>query len=450
MKDTAQLQIFKDFDGYSPKYHFFKNSLFGQIKDSIPWDELAGCLPAENTGPGAPRWFDAKGMFGMMFLKAYLNVSDRQLIERFNTDYSLQMFCGKLLAEDKQIRDYTLMTGIRAYIEDHCEWEQVQSVLLNHWKRDVNNSHVLLMDATCYESYIRFPTDVKLLWECCEWVFEKQLFRLCKILKTKRPRSKYREQKIKQLVYFRKRRNTHKETLRRRKSLVYLLEKGIEQLQQIMDMFRGECMRPEDFACLRTIKKILVQQTFLLTHKPSELKDRIVSLHKPYVRPIVRGKENKPVEFGMKVHMLQVDGLSFIDKMSFRNFNECKRLKISVVKHKTVFKGTTQLGADRIYATNENRRYCTRNSIFTCFPKKGPKNHSKAEKILSSEISKQRATVTEGIFGTHKDHYGLRKIKVRGEKREKLMVLFATMAANAVKIAKKRNREEPAPREKAA
>jgi hypothetical protein len=80
-------------------------------------------------------------MFAMMFLKAYLNVSDRQLIERFNTDYSLQIFCGKVLVEDKQIRDYTLMTGIRAYIEKDCEWEQVQSVLLNHWKRDVNNSH---------------------------------------------------------------------------------------------------------------------------------------------------------------------------------------------------------------------------------------------------------------------------------------------------------------------
>jgi hypothetical protein len=43
-----------------------------------------------------------------------------------------------------------------------------------------------------------------------------------------------------------------------------------------------------------------------------------------------------------------------------------------------------------------------------------------------------------------------KKIKVRGEKREMMMVLFATMAANAVKIAKKRNREEPAHREKAA
>jgi hypothetical protein len=449
MKDTAQLQIFKDFDGYSPKYHFFKNSLFGQIHDSLPWEELATLLPKEDTGPGAPKWFDAKGMFALMFLKAYLNVSDRHLIERFNTDYSLQMFCGKLLAEDRQIRDTTILTRVRKYIEEHCEWERIQSVLLEHWKRDVNNSHVLLMDATCYESYIRFPTDVKLLWESCHWVFEKQLYRLCRILGIKRPRSKYVEQKKRQLAYFRKRKNTYRETKKRRESLVYLLGKGIKQLQEVLDISRAECMGPDDFSRLGTIRKVLVQQTFLLDHQPKELRDRIVSLHKPYVRPIVRGKENKPVEFGMKVHMLQVDGLSFLDAMSFRNFNETTRLKLSVLKHKKVFGRTSQLGADRIYASNANRRYCTKSSIFPCFPKKGPKKHSRAEQVLSSEIAKQRATVMEGVFGTHKDHYGLRKIKVKGEKREKLMVLFATMAANAVKIAK-RKQERPPPADRAA
>jgi len=61
MKDTAQLQIFKDFDGYSPKYYFFKNSLFGQIHASLSWEELAALLPKENMGPGAPKWFDARG-----------------------------------------------------------------------------------------------------------------------------------------------------------------------------------------------------------------------------------------------------------------------------------------------------------------------------------------------------------------------------------------------------
>jgi IS5 family transposase len=449
MKDTAQLQIFKDFDGYSPKYHFFKNSLFGQIHDSLPWEELAALLPKENTGPGAPKWFDAKGMFALMFLKAYLNVSDRQLIERFNTDYSLQMFCGKLLAEDKQIRDTTILTRVRKYIEEHCEWERIQEVLLDCWKRDVDNSHVLLMDATCYESYIRFPTDVKLLWESCHWVFEKQLYRLCKVFRIKRPRSKYTDQKRKQLAYSRKRKKTYRETKARRKSLVHLLGKGLGQLQEVLDMYRAECMGPEDFSYLRTIKKVLVQQTFLLDHRPEELKDRIVSLHKPYVRPIKRGKENKPVEFGMKAHVLQVDGLSFLDTMSFNNFNETTRLKLSVLKHRRIFGKTSQLGADRIYASNANRRYCTENGIFTCFPKKGPKKHPKPEQILSAEISRQRATVMEGVFGTQKDFYGLRKIRVKGEKREKLMVLFAAMAANAVKIAKRRTADPPPERQAA-
>lgn len=450
MKDSNQLPLFKDFDGYTPKYYFFKSSTLGQIHDSIPWDELAGCLPEEKKGKGAPSWFGAKGMFALMFLKAYLNVSDKHLIERFNTDWGLQIFCGKMLKEDKQIRDITIMTRIRSYIEENCEWEQIQDVLINHWKRDVNNAQVLLMDATCYESYIRFPTDVKLLWECCHWVFEKQLYRLCKILGIKRPRSKYREQKASQMAYFRKRKNTFKETVKRKKSLIYLLEKGISQLQKVLNGFKAPAMRAEDFAYFKTIKKVLEQQTFLLDHKPSELKDRIVSLHKPYLRPIVRGKENKPVEFGMKAHILQVDGLSFIDKLSFNSFNECKRLKPSILKHKKFFGITSQLGADRIYATNENRTYCTKKQVFTCFPKKGPKKHNKEEKILSSEISKQRATVMEGAFGTHKDYYGLRKIKVKGEKREKLVVLFGIMAANAMLIAKRRSQQESPPALKVA
>jgi len=322
-------------------------------------------------------------------------------------------------------------------------------VLLDCWKRDVDNSHVLLMDATCYESYIRFPTDVKLLWESCHWVFEKQLYRLCRVFKIKRPRSKYVEQKRKQLAYSRWLKKSYRETKARRRSLVLLLGKGLKQLQEILDMHRAECMRPEDFSYLKTVKKVLAQQTFLLDHQPKELKDRIVSLHKPYVRPIKRGKENKPVEFGMKVHMLQVDGLSFVDTMSFNNFNETTRLKLSVLKHKRIFGRVSQLGADRIYASNANRRYCTESAIFTCFPKKGPKKHPKPEQILAGEISRQRATVMEGVFGTHKDYYGLRKIRVKGEKREKLMVLFATMAANAVKIAKRRTGDPP-PERKAA
>ena len=445
MKDTPQLRIFQDFQEYTPKWYIFKNLFLGKLHDTLPWEELAACLPPENQGPGAPKWFDAKGMFALMFLKSYFDLSDEKLIERFNTDWGIQMFCGKLLRENQVIRDAGIIGRIRAYMAEHADWQKVQEVLLNAWKGDIDNTHVLFMDASCYESYIRFPTDVKLLWECCQWIFEKQLFKICKKTGIKRPRSKYHEQKKRQLGYARKRKKTYKETLKRRKSLIYLLEKGLGQLQEVISELKGAGMADDEFTYLKTIKTVLSQQTFLLSHPSNELKNRIVSLPRPYVRPIKRGKENKSVEFGMKVHMLQVDGISFLDTMDFNNFNECTRLRISVLKHKSIFGLARQLGADGIYATNSNRRYCTEKKIFTSFPKKGPSGHSEAEKILRGEISRQRSTVMEGVFGDHKNHYGLRKIRVKGEKKEKLMVFFATMTANAVKIAKRREKKESPP-----
>ena len=51
------------------------------------------------------------------------------------------------------------------------------------------------------------------------------------------------------------------------------------------------------------------------------IKDRIVSISKPYVRPIVRGKEAKSVEFSAKVNNILFDGISFIEKLSFSAFN---------------------------------------------------------------------------------------------------------------------------------
>lgn len=445
-----QITLFQPALYFTSKWYLFKETPLGKIYQSLPWQELAACLPKENDGPGAPRWFSNRGMLGLMFLKAYLSISDEKLIERFNTDWSLQLFCGKLLSDDEQIRDKAILSRIRTYVAEHADWQEIQRVLINHWTQDMNDTHVLLMDATCYESYIRYPTDVKLLWESCHWVFEKQLFRWCKFLGTKRPRSKYNEQKLKQLNYERKRRKSQKLGKKRKGALLYLLEKGLRQLQEVLNAAGMPLLNQKERDYLKTIRKVLLQQKWMEENPGKSAKDRIVSLPKPYVRPIVRGKENKRVEFGMKVHTLQVDGICFIDAMDFKAFNECKRLKISTLKHKQLFGELHQLGADRIYATNENRRYLTSKKIFSCFPKKGPKTEGKAEKELRSLISNKRATVMEGSFGNHKQHYGATKVKARGEKREKLWVFFATMTANAVKISKRKEDKSSPPLKQAA
>lgn len=432
-----QQELFQPQEYLNPKWYIFKASKLGQVYDSIPWDQLSGLLPRENKGPGAPRWFSAGGMFGLMFLKSYLKLSDEALIERFNTDYCLQFFCNKALNDGQIIRDKAIVSRIRTYLANQVDMEQMQHVLIEHWKRDMNNIHVILMDATCYESWIRFPTDIKLLWESCQWVYEKQIFKWCNVLSIPRPRSKYNDQKQKQRAYDRTRKKTFKNGLKRKKSLIYLLGKGIQQLQDLFDQNPHIHLADNHYRYLRIIKKVLTQQTFLLTHNPKELKDRIVSLPRPYIRPIVRGKENKRVEFGMKVHMMQVDGICIIDKVDFNAFNESTRLRFSVLKHKSLFGQCHQLGADRIYANNPNRRYITDQKIFTSFPRKGVDIDLPQEKKLRRILSAARSTIMEGSFGTHKQHYGLGKIKARGEKREILWVFFGVMTANAVLMGKR-------------
>jgi hypothetical protein len=52
-----------------------------------------------------------------------------------------------------------------------------------------------------------------------------------------------------------------------------------------------------------------------------------MSVHKPYVRPMVRGKGGREVEFGPKVSLGLVDGIAFVYKISYENYGEGEHLK---------------------------------------------------------------------------------------------------------------------------
>jgi len=90
------------------------------------------------------------------------------------------------------------------------------------------------------------------------------------------------------------------------------------------------------------------------------------------------------VEFGAKVNKLQIDGINFIEHLSFNAFNEGTRLKSTIYKAQSLTKTKIKvLGADAIYATNKNRIFVSKNNIKTDFKRKGrlPKNY-KEEKSL--------------------------------------------------------------------
>jgi len=188
----------------------------------------------------------------------------------------------------------------------------------------------------------------------------------------------------------------------------------------------------------RIIKKVYNQQNrYFKTGKPP--KDRIVSISKSYLRPIVRGKEIKAVEFGAKVNKLQIDGINFIQKISFDNFNEGTQFKNTIYKAQGLTKTRVRIaGADAIYATNKNRVFATSNNIRTDFKPKGkPSKHRKQQNQLAKMITKERATRLEGSFGKEKEHYHLKKIKAKTKKTEILWIFFGIHTANALEIGRR-------------
>jgi hypothetical protein len=260
--------------------------------------------------------------------------------------------------------------------------------------------------------------------------------KMCKWSKLRMPRSKYQEQNEKYLSYQKQRKKKYRQTQVRKRALLYLLDKLLNQIDGIYQIAANKelVMPPMYHQRIQTIQTILVQQQeHFETNLP--IKDRIVSIAKNYLRPIVRGKETKVVEFGAKVNCLQIDGINFIEHLSFDAFNEGTRLEHSIFLVRKLTGKCTHVGADQIYATNKNRTYCAKQNIKTNFVPKGkPGPLEQQRSQMQSILSKERATRLEGSFGTEKNHYGLSKINARTKANEILCIFFGIHTANAVDI----------------
>ena len=148
------------------------------------------------------------------------------------------------------------------------------------------------------------------------------------------------------------------------------------------------------------------------------MKDRIVSLAQPWVRPIVRGKAKAKTEFGAKLSISVVNGYIFIDRLSFDAYNEgdYEEFKAAVELYKKRFGCYPErILADKIYRSRKNREYCKEHGIRMSGPKLGkPKADNSADIATELKEIGERNEV-EGKFGTGKRKYGLNLIKAKLE-----------------------------------
>lgn len=416
----------------------FLQTDLGELYVAIPFEQLAATIPLpahSKSRLGCRPWFDVKGGIALLLLKHYLQLSDELLIQRINTDWSMQLFCGILLRPDERIRDTNLPSWWRTYIGKHLNIDAMQTELAKHWKPFMKQTGVGMQDATCYESRISYPTDVKLTWNSCHEIYQmiQQLRKDCKLRKS---RMNYQRQKENFQSFQKTRKKTRRKEKKLRKKLLKFLLKLLQHLEQLQQK-HNLALSHKQQGKLKTVIKVYQQQHGKLYGTAKEIKDRVVSLSKPYIRPIVRGKETKSVEFGAKANILQVDGINFIEHFSYDAFNESTRLQSGIYLQRKLFGKCTHQSADQIYATNANRRYCKKENIATNFIPKGKQKiqHIQQSAVLRKTLNIARGTILEGSFGNEKNHYFLQKIPARNQVTETCWIFFGIVTSNAVRIA---------------
>ena len=430
---------FTEYDFLQKYRASFAVSELGRIHALLPLkemeEELAWHFPKKHPQGNKPM-FPREGEIALMFLKPYTGLSDDGLIELLNGSIHMQIFCGIIIDPSNPIKDGKIVSAIRNRLAPALDIVRQQSVLYKKWDSLLKDKDLCMSDATCYESHLRYPTDTKLMWECCEWLHALS-HKICRNLGERLPRSKYSEVAKAQLAYAKQRKPKKSATRRIQRRLLNLLGKLIGQWNNLCRQYAPLIsLTTEQHKRILAIRDVHRQQRDHFNRK--EVKHRIVSIDRPYIRPIVRGKENKRVEFGAKVNNIQIDGISFIEHHSFEAFNEGTRLR-QCVEYQELLTGVkvTRIGMDTIYANNENRRYCTENSITTNFVRKGPKPKDESADVSTARriIGSLRATVMEGSFGNQKQHYAVGRIAARNRHSETLLLFFGIHIANAATLA---------------
>lgn len=122
-----------------------------------------------------------------------------------------------------------------------------------------------------------------------------------------------------------------------------------------------------------------------------------------------------------------IDGICFIEKLSFNAFNGGIRIKHCVsLAQKLTGVDVKKIGGDKGYSGNDNRTFCKDNGIETSFIQKGRTGKNETKNTIKRELARVRATTMKRSFGTKKEHYGLRQVIVQIKTTEILFIFWGS------------------------
>jgi hypothetical protein len=454
---------------------------YGRLKEDNRWVKMASLVPWEDVERDyAPRFADggapahpARMALGALLAKQVLHCSDRELVEHVAENPYLQYFLGlsefteqcpfgastlvafrvRFSVEDiVRINDAMLDRAAKeAARKDDVEGGGEDSVCGGDGDGEDNGcggdgltaggvgAHELTMslDATVAPSDIAYPQDMRLLDEarrCLEGAIDD----VCAETGARRPRM-YRDVARREFLAWSKSKKRGAKKTRKavRKQLAYI-KRDLGYYHDLTKRYAPDC-EIFQMGMIETIEALFAQQLYMYENNTHSVKDRIVSLSQPWVRPIVRGKAAANTEFGAKVHISTDDeGHARIERLSFDAFNESDGLIAAAERFFERYgRWPNRILADKIYRTRDNISWCKERGIRLSGPKLGRPLKAAALSREQKAVERRDAAernVVEGVFGTAKRTYGLDCVATRLEDTTKTVIGVIVMAFNLKKL----------------
>ena len=412
---------------------------------SIPWDKIeekyADLFPSETGNVAKPLQL----ALGACLIQREYGYSDVETVLQIQENPYLQYFCGYAGYDDSKLPfDASSMVHFRKRLTPEVLAQINEMVIQEAQKTEDNdnqddnkpdgggNSGTIIVDATCAPSNIRYPQDVSLLNEARENA-EKLLDILHSPTDGKKPRTYRKRARKDYLKYVRCRKHTAKMTRKAIGKQLNYLKRDLAAIDGKLN--QEKALNIHQTERLETIRKIYEQQKYMYDNHTHSVENRIVSVSQPFVRPIVRGKVGKPVEFGMKLDISVTDGWTRLEYRSFDAYNEATKLQEMIENfHKREGHYPSRVLADKIYRNRENLSYCKARGIRLSGPALGrPKKGEDRNKAQDYRDECERVEV-ERKFSLGKRKCGMGLVTAKLEETAAHVVALSILLLNLRKI----------------
>ncbi len=430
-----------------------KSNRWVRLGGLIPWDEVVYQYDKIFKSEEGKPPINGRVVIGAVIIKHMLDLTDRETINQIQENMFMQYFIGYSSFNNDEPFSHTLFPTIRErlglelmdkinqlimehsadLISKKVEKNKEETPINNDENPTVENQGKLLLDATVAPQNITYPTDLKLL-NAARVKSEEIIDKLyANSTLEQKPRTYRKIARKAFLLVIKKKAKSYEQIHKANKTQLQFLARNIGYFNLFFNHFKGELpVNQKDLEYIQTIETVYAQQLLMNENKIRTVENRIVNLHQPHVRPIVRGKDGKKVEFGSKLQFSLVNGFTRIDKLSWDNFNEGKYLKTSVEDYKLRFGFyPKEVLVDKIYWTRENREYLKELNIKISAK---PLGRPSKETALLNQVSPGERNAIEGKFGQAKVAYGMNNIRAKLKTTSESWIASITLVLNLVNL----------------